>query len=352
MIKLVILKNEIDDSHKKWQLSCEKYNSEIEYKVVDLTLSNWMAEVQSFNPNFLLIKPSGLTSPFKIMYDERLSILVKVLKYKCFPSFDECLIYENKKYFSYWLEANKINHPKTNVFYFQKEAEKFVNQNLSFPIVAKSNIGASGSGVVIINNKHSALKYIRDTFSGKGAQKRVGPNLKKGKLLKRASKYLFKPQNLATKLSVYKARAMDVQKDFVLFQEFIPHEFEWRVVRIGNSFFAHKKIKMNQMTSGSLLKEYDNPPFDLLDEVKSLTDHFHFYSQAVDVFEQNGKYLINEMQCIFGQSDNYQMMVDGEIGRYIYKNDKWVFEKGDFNTNESYDLRLESAIAFYKLNLL
>ena len=25
MIKLVILKNEIDDSHKKWQLSCENY---------------------------------------------------------------------------------------------------------------------------------------------------------------------------------------------------------------------------------------------------------------------------------------------------------------------------------------
>ena len=38
--------------------------------------------------------------------------------------------------------------------------------------------------------------------------------------------------------------------------------------------------------------------------------------------------------------------------RYIFKENNWVFEKGDFNMNESYDLRLSSAIEFYKLNLL
>ena len=58
------------------------------------------------------------------------------------------------------------------------------------------------------------------------------------------------------------------------------------------------------------------------------------------------------MQCIFGQSDDYQMMVDNQIGRYVFKENNWVFEKGNFNMNESYDLRLSSAIEFYKLNLL
>ena len=93
-----------------------------------------------------------------------------------------------------------------------------------------------------------------------------------------------------------------------------------------------------------MLKGYDNPPLDLLDFVKNITDNHKLYSQAVDIFETNGNYLINEMQCIFGQSDGYQMMVDGEIGRYIYLEDKWVFEKGNFAKNACYDLRLDYVI--------
>ena len=73
------------------------------------------------------------------------------------------------------------------------------------------------------------------------------------------------------------------------------------------------------MSSGSLLKEYCNPPLELLDYVKSITDQFNFYSQAIDLFEYNGNYLINEMQCIFGQSDSYQMKVNDEIGRYVFR---------------------------------
>ena len=62
---------------------------------------------------------------------------------------------------------------------------------------------------------------------------------------------------------------------------------------------------------------------------------------AVDLFEtKSGNYLVNEMQCIFGQSDPYQMLVDNKPGRYIYK-DRWIFEEGDFASNECYDLRLE-----------
>ena len=95
----------------------------------------------------------------------------------------------------------------------------------------------------------------------------------------------------------------------------------------------------------SLIKEYGNPPLSVLHFVKKLTDRSGFYSQAVDLFEpQEGQYLVNEMQCIFGQSDPYQMLVDKCPGRYVFKENKWRFEKGDFNTNQSYDLRLQFII--------
>jgi hypothetical protein len=38
------------------------------------------------------------------------------------------------------------------------------------------------------------------------------------------------------------------------------------------------------------------------------------------------------------------MLIDGKPGRYINKSGKWIFEEGDFNTNESYDLRLQAAL--------
>lgn len=347
-MKVVILKNEIPNSEERWVQSC--INKNISYSVVDLTRENWMEEIQEKQPDLLLAKPSGLTTPFKILYDERLDILVNQIGMPCFPTLNEIKIYENKKYFSYWLKANKITHPKTNVFYFEDEAVYFTNKLSSFPIVAKTNIGASGSGVVIIENKNELLQYIRGTFQGNGAKKRVGPNLKKGKVINRAFNLMLAPKKIIEKYAVYKARAMDAQRDFVLLQEFIPHQFEWRVVRLGDSFFAHKKMLLGNMTSGSLLKDYGSPPLELLDFVKELTDRFNFKSMAVDLFEKSpSEYLVNEMQCIFGQSDSYQMKVNGNIGRYLYLNEKWLFEEGDFNSNESYDLRLEAAIEFYNL---
>jgi hypothetical protein len=345
-MKVVILKNEIPNSEERWVQSC--VNKNISYSVVDLTRENWLEEIQEKQPELLLAKPSGLTSPFKVLYDERLDIIVNEIRIPCFPTLSEIKIYENKKYFSYWLYANKIPHPKTSVFYFEEEAIIFSNKQTTFPIVAKTNIGASGSGVVIIENKKEMLQYIRGTFQGNGAKKRVGPNLKKGKLIYRAFNLMLKPKKIIEKYAIYMARAIDAQRDFVLLQEFIPHQYEWRVVRLGESFFAHKKMLLGNMTSGSLLKDYGNPPLELLDFVKELTDRFNFKSMAVDLFEKSpSKYLVNEMQCIFGQSDSYQMKVDGIIGRYLYVNEKWVFEEGDFNTNESFDLRLDAAICYY-----
>lgn len=346
-MKFVILSNEIAGSELKWKLACEKMNAE--HIVVDISKANWLELIENYKPTILLTRPAGLTTPFKILYDERLEILVNELNYFCFPSLKEVLIYENKKYFSYWLKANKIPHPQTDVFYFEKEALDWLNSsNVKLPIVAKTNIGASGSGVVIIETKEELQTYIQSTFSGKGATKRVGPNLKKGRILQRGIRLLSKPKELFKKIDVYKARALDVQKDFVLFQEHIPHTFEWRVVRMGDSFFAHKKLMLGNMTSGSLLKDYGNPPLALLDFVKSITDKHKLHSQAVDVFESPNGYLVNEMQCIFGQSDAFQMKVDDCIGRYTFQNGGWKFEAGEFNTNESYDLRLKAAIECYQ----
>ncbi len=346
-LRAAILRNEDDSEHLFWVNSCEKFSDQVTYGIFDLTKNNWLDPIDNFNPDLLLTKPGGLTAPFKLLYDERLTILVKELGYKAYPSLDEVLIYENKRYLSYWLKAHKIAHPETCVFYDIKEAILYLKK-AKYPLVGKVNIGASGSGITILDNQRLAEDYIYCTFSGKGARKRFGPNLEKGGLIKRGFQYLVHPDKISIKLNRYRARASDIQKDFIILQEYIKHEFEWRVVRIGDSFFAHKKIKKGDKASGSLLKEYENSPLSILDFIKEITDRFGFYSQAIDIFESEKGYLVNEMQCIFGQSDPYQMLVDGKPGRYLNIDGKWVFEPGDFNTNESYDLRLLTALELSK----
>lgn len=342
-VNLVILANESPDDHQLWIKACEFYKEELDYRIVDLSKNNWLEEIQKEKFDHLLSKPAGLTSKFKDLYDERIYILERVLNYKVYPSAEENFIYENKRFLSFWLKANKIPHPKTDVFYVKDDAVAFLDTT-KFPLVAKVNIGASGSGVEILQTKESALVYLQDTFSGKGARQRVGPNLQKGGLLKRGFYYVLHPSEIKKKLSIYKAVAGDKQRDFVIFQQFVPHAFEWRVVRIGESFFAHKKLMVDGKASGSLLKGYDDPPLSLFDFVKGITDKHQLYSQAVDVFESEAGYLVNEMQCIFGQSDNFQMKVKDVIGRYRFVDNQWLFESGDYNGNECFNLRVEWVI--------
>ena len=155
------------------------------------------------------------------------------------------------------------------------------------------------------------------------------------------------------RLQHYKTESSEVQREYVIFQEFIPHNYEWRCVRIGDSFFAHKKMVKGEKASGSLIKGYENPPFKLLDFVKEVTDKRHFRSQSVDIFETaDGRYLVNEMQCTFGQSDPYQMLVDGVPGRYRLIDEKWTFEAGDFNKYKSFLLRLEYFVEVLTSNQL
>lgn len=337
--KVAILKNEDPYDHVPWVDACEYYKSEVEYNLIDLTKNNWLETIVKYKPDVCVLKPSGKTSLFRTLYQERVEVIVRDLGYNVFPSYDELRIYESKRYFAYWAKANHLPHPQTQVFYFKKEAIDF-SQTCNYPMVAKLNIGASGNGVQIIKSSNELKGYINRAFSD-GNASRTGPKLGKGKLVSRLWNKLINPKQLINRLKTYSEIAADKQKGFLILQEFIHHDFEWRAVCIGDSFFAHKKLKVGYKASGTLLKGYENPPLKLLDFVKDLTERFNFYSVAVDVFEDGaGSYLVNEVQCIFGQSDPHQMLVDGLAGRYKFIKGEWIFEPGDFNQNQSYNLRL------------
>ena len=341
-LHFAILKSEFDDDHlQQWENACRARQDLLTWETIDLTRSDWLQQVQGKTIDGLLALPPNLTNVFKNLYDERVTILHEVCGIPVFPYLEEIKVYENKKYLSYWLAAQGIPHPKTMVFYHRQEALDFVQQ-APLPLVGKTNIGASGRGVTIIRSRPEAIDYVRNTFAGKGSSRKIGPNWRKKGFVKRVFKKLLNPGAFKAKIKQYQQQNTEQQTDYVILQEFIPHSYEWRCVRIGDSFFAHKKIVKGEKASGSLIKGYENPPFELLDFVRDVTDRKHFRSQSVDIFTtSDGRYLVNEMQCTFGQSDPYQMLVDGQPGRYLYQNGQWVFEAGDFNRYESFQLRLD-----------
>ena len=340
--RLCILRNENDEDHLLWVKACEDCSSEVEYQIIDLTAANWLEVVREAanECSCFLARPPGIRTAFKQLYDERVYIISEMLKLPLYPSPTEIYIYENKRFLYSWLKAIGLPHPTTKVFYSYEEAVHSLD-NVAFPIVGKANIGASGSGVRILKNNSDARTYLGKVFSSSGIARRWGPNLDKGGLLTRGFHSLLDPYELKDKLQRYRQVRQDPQKGFVIFQEYIPHSFEWRVVAIGDSYFAHKKLKAGEKASGSLLKEYSNPPLYLLDFVRHIMTSQQFLSQAIDIFEVGpSKLLINEMQCIFGQSDSFQMLVNGRPGRYRFIDNRWAFEEGEFNRNESYNLRI------------
>jgi glutathione synthase/RimK-type ligase-like ATP-grasp enzyme len=205
---------------------------------------------------------------------------------------------------------NDIPHVRSWVFYDKAKALAFCESS-RLPIVVKTATGGGGSGVQIIKER-SRLKKLVKLYFGRGFR-------------------------------VRSAEPYDRQRGFVFLQEYLEAVDEWRMVRIGDSYFGHRKCRASSgLHSGSGACEWENPDAELLDLLKDVTDKGGFRSMDVDVFATPGKkLLVNECQTVFGCAvATTQMKVDGVEGRYVRENGRWVFEIGGFCGNYMCDLRL------------
>src|SRR5690606_27758569 len=77
-----------------------------------------------------------------------------------------------------------------------------------------------------------------------------------------------------------------VQRNYVTLQQWHDIKWEWRLIRIGNSYFGRQKLKGdNGLASGSKIEGWAPPPRHLLDLLRETCDRLKFHSMALDVFE-------------------------------------------------------------------
>jgi hypothetical protein len=283
----------------------------LSYRLMDMAHPEWVKQFRESDCDFFVVWPSAFLGIWKEMFDERLWILTQHLGRKVYPTFDETFIFENKRRVHDWIEAYSLPHPETWVFFERDQALAFA-RTCPLPIVVKTPRGACASGVSILRSREKLLALTRRYF-GEG----IVPD--------RAYKW-------------------DAQRLTILFQEYLPDVEEWRMIRIGESFFGYRKEKTGDFHSGSHGWSWLDPGPELLDFLRRVTDAGKFTSMNVDVFRRpDGTLLVNELQTVFGATNPADMLViDGKPGRYVYDKEaaKWIFEEGDFCRNHCANLRL------------
>jgi len=298
--------------HAHYVRACQEMG--LPFRVLDLSRADWMAQVERAGCDVLLVWPDGFLSIWNRMIKERVQVLEEMLGYPVVPTSREIWMYEDKRRMVYWLEAHRVPHPRTWIFYHLDEADDFVGR-CELPVVFKLNFGAAATGVWIVRRREELRKRVRRAFR-RGV---VG-------------------------------RGMDLRDrewGAVLLQEYLPEVKEWRLVRIGDSYFGHPKGRVGEFHSGSGVALWDVPEPRHLDFLYEVTERGGFRSMDVDVFETaDGRLLVNELQAVFGASVAVdQLRVNGQPGRFVRRaSGQWEFEPGDFARNACANERIRDAL--------
>lgn len=325
-MKIGIFKSFEADFYENAVKACESLN--VEYEVVDILSSDWLSNVLASNCDGFYCPSTCSSQVKKNLLDERYYFVSKIIKKPIYPDYNGLYIHENKRNMAAWLEYYNFPHVVTKVFSDYHEAEEFLS-NSEYPLVFKANLGSGASKVRIIRKKRQALKFARAVF----------PKRIHGKSLA----FLHLGKFYAKRILGFPFPDLSSpQRDYLIVQEFKKIKCEWRIIKIGESYFGHQKLLRGDYASGSGKVGWEAPPIVLLELVKNICDTGGFLCMDVDIFETNdGNYYVNELQSSFGSYLDSQMIIEGKPGRFLYKNGKFVFEEGIFNTYGSCKLKID-----------
>ena len=294
--------------------ACKALN--VKYTVYDIKDPALFEKITNSDCDGIFISPSFANVIDRNVFHELTQILSSETSLKIYPTVRELNIYESKRTLAAFLSVNKIPHPSTSVFYDFEKAKVFLD-TCRYPVVFKTHIGASSSGVEILRNKKQAVKMAEQLF--------------------------FK----------YYLRKMETEKrsiewGYMLLQEYIDDVKEYRVIKAGDSWFGYQKWKEQHQIflSGSGKQKMINPSFGLLDFCYGVAEKFHFTTMCFDIFEnKKGEFLVNELQTWFGSYDPTEMYVNNIPGRYRMIEGEWTFEPGFYNVYGTNLLRIAHFIS-------
>jgi len=281
----------------------------VAYRVLDLAAHDWISRILQSGCGAFLASPSTLRSIDRRVHEERLWVAAGDLGLRLCPSFQELWLWESKRRMREWLAARGVPHPATEIFLDRDAAEAYL-RSARYPLVIKTDASASANGVFVVRTLRRALGLCGQAF-GRG----------------------IIPRNTDPR---------EAQAGCLIVQEYIPHDHEWRIVRIGDDYLCRRKGRVGDYASGSGTIEWAEPPAGALDFVERITDLGGFHSMAVDLFAApaggDDRYLVNEMQALIGPIVNTRLR-NAHTGRWSRGPSDWEFTPGFFYQNACANLR-------------
>ena len=299
--------------HVDYLRACQELK--VSYRVINLMADDWLDQVTQSSVEALLVRPMSYTSLWKQAFDERLQLVAERFNIPIVPSVKECWLYESKRRIRDWLSLYGFAQPETHVFFREDEALNFMESS-PLPLVFKTDVGASASGIYILRSRNQGRRMIQRVFR----------------------------RGLHTSPSI----PQDRQWGCVLLQEYLPQVKEWRMVRIDRSVFCREKLPgADGLHSGSGTVRWAKPSAALLDGLWTITEAGHFTSMNVDFFEeQGGRLLVNELHAYFGGILPKNVDLGAEHkGRWLRTEEgSWNFDPGYFYQNACANLRVEMVL--------
>lgn len=318
-MKLGILKSykEIDDLVVSYSNACKEIG--VDFVVIDLLSDTWIEDIKNSQVDGILVREKANIDEYKQMYNERLWVIKEYLKIPIYPSWHELFLYEDKRMYAYFFKTHNIPTPATYVFYRKADALAYM-RSAKFPVIVKTNGGSAGSGVQKITSFRQGNRLINRIFG------LVDPRLAIGDIRwAKINRFIRVPKfGMA-------------QRHYLIVQEYIDIETEWRIIKIGDTYAGYKRPIENGHASCDLM-EYGFPPQELLMLIKRISEEENFDSLSLDVLQdKKGEYYVTEMQSLYGSFSLMQCAVDGKPGKIVEKNGNFIFEEGEdffkFNSN-------------------
>lgn len=314
-VRVGIFKNRVQ-RHTHYVRACQEMG--VPFRVIDIACDDWFEKVGASGCGLFLAWPDASLGPYARLYKDRCALIERAMGLPVMPGVAEAWMYEDKIRTRDWLVVRGIAHPRTWIFFDVAEARRFA-LDCPLPIVFKTRFGAASCGVRIVHRRRDLMRIVRRAFAGGHVP--AGHDRR------------------------------DREWGSLLLQEYLPEVREWRMVRIGDSYFGHLKGSVGGLHSGSGRVEWAPPEHRHLDLLHAITEAAGFRSMDIDLFETpDGTLLVNELQTIFGASVSIdQLRLDGRPGRMVrHGADGWRFEAGDFARNACANERLRYALEQYR----
>jgi glutathione synthase/RimK-type ligase-like ATP-grasp enzyme len=300
--------------------ACEELG--VAYQLIDILAPDWWKQVVSTPVSGYLVRASGDREVRKQLYIERLWFVRQHTNTPMYPDYTGILLYENKRIQTYWMEIHNIPHITTWIFYRKDEAIQFLDNHKVWPLVSKPNLGGGGEGVLMVRSAGKGRRLVQRVFT---RWKFFNPGITRWR------KWRFLKYPVMD----------DRQHNYLFFQQYIPSKWEWRIIKVGDTYFGHQKLAKKGLHSGSGLVGHVEPPKELFEMVKEISTKSGIRALNVDILEgTDGKYYVNEIQTFWGGRKPYQMKINGQSCRYIDRNGIWELEYGEFHQNRGCNLRV------------